>query len=244
MKKKEILFNVQYIKYNIIIVKKNTILSFDLDYDNRKNIIIILEENAQLFLYKRIEHNITISIVQEKNSQLYSYIINRKYIKIYCHIIEENCITKFLGSYIAKYNEKITTNINIFHHAKCGISNILFKGISFNNGVNYFTSNIFIDKGSKNTVAMQLNKNILFDKESIIISKPNLNILEKNVICNHGTTIDNIDKKIIFYLSSRGIEINTAKKMFIKAFLYDPFIKINDRKMNNIFFQYIMDNTL
>ena len=46
------------------------------------------------------------------------------------------------------------------------------------------------------------------------------------VKCSHGATIGQIDERAMFYLRSRGMNTNTAKKMLTDAFLAEVFEKI------------------
>jgi Fe-S cluster assembly protein SufD len=53
-----------------------------------------------------------------------------------------------------------------------------------------------------------------------------LEIYADDVKCSHGSTIGQLDEEAIFYLQSRGISENTARRLVLTAFMQDVFEKI------------------
>ena len=61
-------------------------------------------------------------------------------------------------------------------------------------------------------------------------TKPSLEIYADDVECSHGATAGNMDKSMLFYLQSRGINKDEAMSMLIKGFaqeIIDEFEDIN-----------------
>ena len=71
----------------------------------------------------------------------------------------------------------------------------------------------FIKKGAKQSIVNQNSKILLFDKESIGINNPILEIEENDVKANHGSSIGMIDEETLFYLTSRGISESDARNL-------------------------------
>lgn len=71
----------------------------------------------------------------------------------------------------------------------------------------------FIAKGAKGSRVNQNSKILLFDKESVGINNPILEIEENDVKANHGSSIGMIDEDTLFYLTSRGIEESEARNL-------------------------------
>jgi Fe-S cluster assembly protein SufD len=67
--------------------------------------------------------------------------------------------------------------------------------------------------------AHQLNKNILLSERAKAFSRPELQIYSDDIKCSHGSTIGNIDKNALYYMQSRGLNVNSAKKLFMQGFL-------------------------
>jgi len=66
----------------------------------------------------------------------------------------------------------------------------------------------------------------LIGDEASVNSKPELEIYADDVKCSHGSTIGQLDEEAIFYLQSRGISENTARRLVLTAFMQDVFEKI------------------
>jgi Fe-S cluster assembly protein SufD len=94
----------------------------------------------------------------------------------------------------------------------------LYKGVLDQNARGVFDGLIIVRPGAVKTVSRQTNRNLLLSETAIVDSKPNLEIHNNDVKCNHGSTIGQIDEEALFYLRSRGIEANEARNLLIYAF--------------------------
>ena len=94
----------------------------------------------------------------------------------------------------------------------------LYKGVLDQNARGVFDGLIIVRPGAQKTVSKQTNRNLLLSPNAIVDSKPNLEIHNNDVKCNHGSTIGQIDPEQLFYLQSRGIGEAEARRLLIYAF--------------------------
>jgi Fe-S cluster assembly protein SufD len=94
----------------------------------------------------------------------------------------------------------------------------LYKGVLDQNARGVFDGLIIVRPGASKTVSKQTNRNLLLSGSAIVDSKPNLEIHNNDVKCNHGSTIGQIDAQQLFYLQSRGIGEAEARRLLIYAF--------------------------
>ncbi|MGD8964131.1 MAG: SufD family Fe-S cluster assembly protein, partial [Gammaproteobacteria bacterium] len=66
--------------------------------------------------------------------------------------------------------------------------------------------------------AHQSNKNLLLSQQAEVDTKPELEIYADDVKCSHGATVGQLDKNALFYLLSRGIGEEVARKLLTYAF--------------------------
>ncbi len=99
-----------------------------------------------------------------------------------------------------------------------GVSKQLHKCIIGDRAHGVFNGKIFVPKPAQLTNASQLNRNLLLSSKSRIDTKPQLEITADNVKCAHGATVSQLEDDQIFYLQSRGIEENDARKLLVNAF--------------------------
>ena len=94
----------------------------------------------------------------------------------------------------------------------------LYKGVLDQNARGVFDGLIIVRPGAVKTASRQTNRNLLLSETAIVDSKPNLEIHNNDVKCNHGSTIGQIDEEALFYLRSRGIDENEARNLLVYAF--------------------------
>jgi Fe-S cluster assembly protein SufD len=94
----------------------------------------------------------------------------------------------------------------------------LYKGVLDDNARGVFDGLIIVRPNAVKTLSRQTNRNLLLSETAIVDSKPNLEIHNNDVKCNHGSTIGQIDEKALFYLRSRGIAEDEARSLLVFAF--------------------------
>ena len=82
---------------------------------------------------------------------------------------------------------------------------------------------IIIEKNNPKCKAKQKSDNLLIGKTARCDAVPILEVENDDVSCSHGATISHVDEEKLFYLTSRGIDLETAKAMIIAGFL-EPVI--------------------
>jgi Fe-S cluster assembly protein SufD len=107
----------------------------------------------------------------------------------------------------------------IVDHAKPhGASHEYFNGILEGRSRGVFHGRILVRKGAQKTDAKQTNKNLLLSDDATANAKPQLEIYADDVKCTHGATIGQLHPEHIFYLRSRGLSEEMARRMLIHAF--------------------------
>ena len=122
------------------------------------------------------------------------------------------------GLYLTK-GEQLADHHMIVEHARphCA-SHEYFNGILDDKSRGVFHGRILVRPVAQKTDAKQTNKNLLLSNEATIDTKPQLEIYADDVKCTHGATVGQLNEESIFYLRSRGIGQETARRMLIHAF--------------------------
>ncbi|MBT5953910.1 SufD family Fe-S cluster assembly protein [bacterium] len=115
------------------------------------------------------------------------------------------------------------THIEINHKVKNCTSSQLYKHMLFNRAYVEFSGLVSVSVGASGTLSNQSNPNLVFSDDARAYSRPQLNILNDDVQCNHGATVGQIDELSLFYLKSRGISEKEAKVVLLKGFIEDVF---------------------
>lgn len=110
------------------------------------------------------------------------------------------------------------------HKASNSYSDIDYKVVLKDKANSASTGLIRIEENAKNCEAFQVNRNLLLNEGPKAESIPELEILCDQVQCSHGATVGPIDKEMMFYLMSRGIELKEAVDIITMGFL-EPTIE-------------------
>jgi Fe-S cluster assembly protein SufD len=107
-----------------------------------------------------------------------------------------------------------------------GTTNQLHKCIVDDRAHAIFNGKVFVPQAAQQTNAGQLNRNLLLSDKARIDTKPQLEITADNVKCSHGATVSQLEDDEIFYLQSRGLDVETAKILLINAFAVEIIDRI------------------
>lgn len=153
--------------------------------------------------------------------------------EIEIEILNNNISIEIFGIYFGEKNDNFslkTTQHHLFPKSK---SNLLIRGIFFDQSQFNYEGLIKIEKKAQKSVAYQKNQNLVFSPHCLIETKPYLEILANDVYCTHGSTTGQLNKNQIHYLRSRGIKINVAKKLLVEGFLNEIFNQIKSFGMED-----------
>lgn len=146
------------------------------------------------------------------------------------------------GLYALKKSEHADIFSNINHVAAHTTSEQLFKGILAGESHGAFTGKIVISKDAQQVNSNQLNKNLMLSKKAHIDTRPQLLVAADDVKCAHGATIGQLSPDEEFYLESRGIKKEKAKRMLCHGFAADVLFKIDNARILNLALKLLSEN--
>jgi Fe-S cluster assembly protein SufD len=184
----------------------------------------VQQESAQAF------HVASLNFQQERSSSVTTHafafgsVLDREDVTTVLH--GEGAESLLHGLYLIS-GEQHVDNHTVIDHAKphCS-SRELYKGILDGKSSGVFNGKIIVRKDAQKTDSKQSNKNLLLSEDSVINTKPQLEIYADDVKCTHGATIGQIDQEAVFYLRSRGIGLEEARSLLTQAFASDVIDKI------------------
>lgn len=109
------------------------------------------------------------------------------------------------------------------HHGKKTTSDLSFKGAVAGEAHAVYTGLIRVNPGAKGTSAFLTNRNVVLSEHARVDSVPNLDIINENDLrnCGHASASGPIDTDQLFYLESRGVPTETAKRLVVLGFFDD-----------------------
>ena len=125
------------------------------------------------------------------------------------------------GLFLGRGDQLIDHHTVVDHAQPHCESHEFYHGILADRARGVFNGKIFVRPDAQKTNAKQTNRNLLLSENAVIDTKPQLEIFADDVKCTHGATIGQLSDEALFYLRSRGIGAEHARRMLIHAFASD-----------------------
>lgn len=123
------------------------------------------------------------------------------------------------GIFVCRGSENVSINVNVRHNSGSCISTQLFKGIAGGKARARFNGLIYVAPDSQKTKAYQQCHTILLDGDAVVEARPQLEIYADDVECSHGATSGYLNEDERFYMQSRGIPAQDARRLQMISFL-------------------------
>ena len=115
-------------------------------------------------------------------------------------------------------------HLNVRHLTENSESHQRVRGALNDAALGIFDGMIYVAHGAQKTDARQDSRYILLADSARSHSVPRLEIYADDVQCAHGSTTGKVDEEALFYLRSRGIGYEAARKMLILSFLHEAVV--------------------
>jgi len=116
-------------------------------------------------------------------------------------------------------NQSFDISSNLIHSAPNTKGRVLVKSVMKDTSQSLFKGMIKINKNAKSTESYLAGHAILLDKGAKSDAIPGLEIESNEVKATHSASVSQIDEKQIFYLMSRGLSEESAKREIVGGFL-------------------------
>jgi len=126
---------------------------------------------------------------------------------------------KVTGAYATHGRQHLDYATTQVHDAPNTTSDLAFRGILDGRSNTVWSGMIKVEPGAQQIDAFQESRNLLLTKTAHADSVPGLEILANDVRCTHAAAIAQIDLEQLFYLRSRGLSLERAKRLVIEGFL-------------------------
>jgi Fe-S cluster assembly protein SufD len=197
---------------------------------------VVLGDGAQLEHYKLLEesdkafHVGHINVQQERDSRFTSFnvalggALARTDLNVALDAPGAECHLQ--GLYVVDGTQHVDYHTFIRHAAPHCSSREVYKGVLDGRSRAVFSGKVLVEKGADGTDAQQQNRNLMLSDNAHVDTKPQLEIFADDVKCSHGAAIGQLDEDQLFYLETRGIADEAARRLLIYGFASDVVNKI------------------
>lgn len=124
--------------------------------------------------------------------------------------------------------------IGIEHGAPATTSQQEFRTLANRQGASLFHGRVVIPPGNPGVEAHQQAPSLLLGRGARVQSRPQLEIHTDEVACSHGATVGELDATALFYLRSRGLDAEAARRLLVEGFaraVLEPWSRVVDPRV-------------
>jgi Fe-S cluster assembly protein SufD len=192
---------------------------------------VFLGDGATLRHYKiqregqRAYHVGTTEVTQGRDSHYVSFsfatggALSRT--NLYTTLDGEGCGVTLNGLYLLDGEQHCDHQTLVVHAQPNCFSRELYKGILDGRSHGVFNGKVYVHPIAQQTDGKQTSKTLLLSDTAHIDTKPQLEIFADDVKCTHGATVGQIDQQALFYMKSRGVGAEDARRLLTYAFAAD-----------------------
>lgn len=201
----------------------------DLKSDN--NLSFELLENSILYLSIFADNaleNAKITANLGKNSKIVVYFadfsVENNKLDATINLNEEGATCEWHLASLSSNKDNKDIVVNIYHNHPSTFGRIDNYGVCKDEGKLQFSGISYILKGSHLSKSHQNAKIVVFDNECVAKAKPVLKIDENDIEASHAASVGKVSDEHIFYLTSRGLNLEEAKMLITLGYL-KPILK-------------------
>jgi len=148
---------------------------------------------------------------------------------------------ELFGLYFATDGQHLEHRVHVEHGVPGAKSRVNYKGaLNGDSARTVWIGDVFIRAAAQGTDTYELNRNLLLSHGARADSVPNLEIETGDIVgAGHASTTGRFDDEQLFYLMSRGIPSEQARRLVIRGFFSEIVSKLHleeveERIMNRI----------
>jgi Fe-S cluster assembly protein SufD len=193
--------------------------------------IVVVEEGAEAV------HTALFEVSLEKGARLDGFALllggSRVRQEWNVRLVGDGAQCRLDGAFIVAGDDEANIVTAVDHAAPGGQTRELIKGVAADRGHGAFQGRIVVREHAQKSDAHQLSRNLLIGRRAVIDTKPELEILADDVKCSHGASVGDLDAAALFYLRSRGIPGEAARRMLIEGFLREAVDGVADAALRD-----------
>jgi Fe-S cluster assembly protein SufD len=125
------------------------------------------------------------------------------------------------GLNVAQSRQLMDDHTTIIHAVPHCASREYYRSVLSDESQGVFNGKVLVRQDAQKTDGIQSNNALILSPRALMNTKPQLEIFADDVRCTHGATIGQLDAESLFYLRSRGIDRESARRMLVHAFASD-----------------------
>jgi Fe-S cluster assembly protein SufD len=122
------------------------------------------------------------------------------------------------GLYLGTGQQHLDIHTLVDHAVPRCTSEEVFRGVLAQSATGVFNGRVLVRRDAQKSSTRQTHKGLLLSKDAVVNAQPQLEILADDVKATHGAAVGQLDEDALFYLRSRGLAVDSARRLLVQAF--------------------------
>lgn len=154
--------------------------------------------------------------------------------KVQFEFVGSNSELNFLGFIIGRDKAKFRFETISHHKVPQTKAHYNVKAALYDSSVVDYKGTLVIDKPAQMTDVYLSHHTLLMSDKARARTIPALEIEADDVVAGHAATIGKVDKELMFYLKSRGIDPKAAERLLITGFFESHLNMVSDEQAREV----------
>ncbi|MGH8127923.1 MAG: Fe-S cluster assembly protein SufD [Gammaproteobacteria bacterium] len=157
-------------------------------------------------------------------------------------LVEDHAETALSGLALLDGKRHADADVRVVHDALHTRSRQVFRGVLDGRSHSVYSGLVLVKPGAQKADSDQASANLLLSPKAEADTRPQLEIYADDVICNHGAATGAIDPDALFYLQSRGIDADAARRMIAYGFAAHILADLEDERLHRELLSVLADH--
>ena len=166
-----------------------------------------------------VKYQVNLAEASEYRGALADFSYGKKTFNFVCNLNKPYAKANWNLASLTTENDDKTFYVSFYHHARHTYAKMENYGVCEDESKLNFFGTSSIERGAKTSATHQSAKIMVFDEKCKAKASPILCIDENDVEASHAAVVGQINEDHIFYLTSRGIPEDEAKKLITLGYL-------------------------
>ena len=190
--------------------------------ETRRHCMVVGGDNPEL-------HRIRLDVAEGGRAELFVVVAGDDYCRVDVEATLGTGAHFELGGVTIGGGEAVREIVTRTDHAlPDGTSNQVVRSVHWGQATGNFLGAIHVHRDAQRTDAAQDFKALVLERGATANAKPELEIFADDVKCAHGAAIGQMDEMARYYMASRGLAPDVARRLLIRAFIADALAGLDD----------------
>ncbi len=149
--------------------------------------------------------------------------------------------TSLKGLAVLEGKQHADADIKVVHSSGHTHSTQSFRGVLDGRSRQIYTGRVVVAENAQKSDSSQESANLLLSPRAEADTRPQLEIYADDVTCNHGAATGAVDPDALFYLQSRGVDADTARRMVAYGFAAEALAELAGESVHHDLAKLIAD---